>query len=124
MPFLGADSLDWDALPPLEEPKAAATASSTTLFEGLAAMKSVKLYRLALVDEQGKPLSYPSEDELTRLWSGGSSPKPSRASASPRASSPKRQQQAEQPKEPSFQALLAEAVLKSGGPVCSHCGAT
>jgi hypothetical protein len=101
------------------------TASTTSLFEGLASLKSVRLYRLALVDEQGKPLSYPSEDELARLWNGNSSQKPARASASPRASSPKRQQHAaEQPKEPSFQALLAEAVHKSGGPVCSHCGAT
>ena len=125
-PFGSTDSMDFfNDLPPLEEaPKSTAAQS---LFEGLASLKQSRvLYRLALVDtETGRPLGYASDNDLERLASGSKPAVPS--PPSPRAQLASHQQHLaaaeQQAKEPSFQTLLAE-THKTGGPVCSHCGAT
>lgn len=110
----------FEGLPPLEEGPRAQPQQS--LFEGLESLKQSRiLYRLCLVDECGKPVTYPSEADLRSFVDKPKGP----ASAAEAPASPAAQpQQPEQlPKEPSFQELLAE-TQKKGGPVCSHCGAT
>lgn len=119
MPFGSQASLDFfDTLPPLETRSTA----GQSLFEGMAALKSSRiLYKLCLVDEEGRPLTIPSEQDLAAILE---KPKAAPApSPQPEAASTSQQQPEQQPKEPSFQELLAETHAR-GGPVCSHCHAT
>lgn len=123
-PFGSAASLDFfDNLPPLEDGQnAPARASHQSLFEGLSELKQSSssasvLYRLVLTDGEGRPMAYPSEQDLERLIDG--KPLQPESTAAPKGVLEP------QPaaKEPSFQELLAE-THKQGGPVCTHCGAT
>jgi hypothetical protein len=120
MPFGSQASLDFfDTLPPIDSTRSTAGQS---LFEGMEALKSSRmLYKLCLVDEEGRPLTIPSEQDLQAILE-----KPKAAPApppQPEAASTSQQQLEQQPKEPSFQELLAESHSR-GGPVCSHCHAT
>jgi hypothetical protein len=123
-----ADSLETflEGLPPLEQPKTSLASASQSLFEGLASLKQSRvLYRLAVIDEAGKPMGYPSEADLERLSlkpNEAFTPSAQRSPKTPK-SPPKHHHDEHHHKEPSFQTLLAE-THKNGGPVCSHCGAT
>ncbi|KAL4853479.1 GATA transcription factor 27 [Chlorella vulgaris] len=118
-----SDSSIYDSLPPLEEANAGREhASSESLFEGWAKLKTQQLYRLVMVDPSGAVLGYPSEEDLCRLVRAPErSPRaPPSPRPPPRPVAPAADQQ---PQQPSFQALLQESN-RNGGPICSHCGAT
>ena len=138
MPFGSQASLDFfDELPPIETTtRSRQPSAGQSLFEGMESLRSGRsvLYRLCLVDEEGRPLNIPTEQDLQSIVLD----KPKTAAAPlprehpPEATTSRQQQQhqqheqreqQQQQKEPSFQELLAETHAH-GGPVCSHCHAT
>lgn len=74
-----------------------------------------QLFRLVVCDEAGAALRLATDADLLQLLGGGH--------PAPVAAPPRPAHHHQQPREPSFQELLAE-THKRGGPVCDHCGAT